>query len=124
MPDFSWEPLDFLDALGVVPVGEEYGISYSYVVDRKPLNLTLTIWPLSGEVELKIRCEGVSEPVVFLNLLSSPGARVIDDKRGKYIEFAAANLFAGRYDNTHPAPYGFRLWVEPNFQVTTFSYDV
>lgn len=124
MPEFSWEPLDFLDALGVVPIGEEYGISYSYSVDRQPLNLALTIWPMAGDVELAIRCEGVAERVVFLNLLSSPGARVVTAKDGKFIEFAAANLFAGRYDNTRPAPYGFRLHLEPNWQVTTFSYDV
>jgi hypothetical protein len=124
MPEFSWEPLDFLDALGVVPVGEEFGISYSYSVDRKPLNLALTIWPLDGDVELAIRCEGMAEPVVLLNLLGSPGARVVHAKDGKFIEFAAAKLFAGRYDITRPAPYGFRLWLKPHLQVTTFSFDV
>lgn len=76
MPEFSWEPLDFLDALEVVPVGEEYGKSYSYSVDRKPLSLALTIWPMAGDVELSIRCERMTEPVVLLNLVSSPGARV------------------------------------------------
>jgi hypothetical protein len=124
MPEFSWEPLDFLDALGVVPVGEEYGISYSYSVDREPLSLALTIWPIAGDVQLAIRCKGVVEPIVFLNLLGSPGARVVTAKNGKFIEFAAANLFAGRYDNTRPAPCGFRLLLEPNWQVTAFSYDV
>jgi len=124
MPEFSWEPLDFLEALGVVPVGEEYGISYSYLVDRNPLTLDLTIWPLDGDVELAIRCHGVDKPVVQLNLLGSPGARVVRAKDGQFIEFAAANLFAGRYDNTRPAPYGFRLWIDPYLQVTTFSYDV
>ena len=116
MPEFSWEPLDFLDAFGVVPVGEEYGISYSYSVDRQPLNLSLTVWPMAGDVELAIRCEGLAEPVVLLNLLGSPGARVVTAKNGKFIEFAAANLFAGRYDNTRPPPYGFRLQLEPNWQ--------
>jgi len=124
MPEFSWEPLDFLDALGVVPVEEEDGISYKYQVDRHPLIVTLMIWPLAGDIELTMRCEGVSEPVVILNLLSSPGARVVNAKDGKLIEFAAANLFSGRYDNTRHAPYGFRLWVEPSLQVTTFSYGV
>lgn len=124
MPEFSWEPLDFLDALGVAPTGEEDGISYSYLVHRGPLTLALTIWVLDGDVGLEIRCEGMNEPIVQVNLLSSPGARVINDKRGKYIEFAAANLFTGRYDNTRPAPYGFRLFVEPNLQLTTVSYNV
>ncbi|MFZ6686767.1 hypothetical protein ACO0K0_03335 [Undibacterium sp. SXout11W] len=59
-----------------------------------------------------------------MNLLGSPGARVVTGKDGKFIEFAAANLFVGRYDITDPAPYGFRLRLEPNWQVTAFSYDV
>jgi hypothetical protein len=124
MPEFSWEPLDFLDALGVVPIGEEYGISYGYSVDRKPLSLMLMIWPMAGDVELTISCEGVAEPVVRLNLLESPGARVVTAKDGKFIEFVAANLFTSRYDITRPAPYGFRLRLEPSWQVTTFSYDM
>jgi hypothetical protein len=34
MPQFSWEPLDFLEALEVVPIEEEYGISYRYLLAR------------------------------------------------------------------------------------------
>ena len=68
--------------------------------------------------------KGWQSPWFFLNLLGCPGARVVTGKDGKFIEFAAANLFAGRYDITRPAPYGIRLKLEPNWQVTTFSYDV
>jgi hypothetical protein len=124
MPEFSWEPLDFLNALGVVPVEEEYGVSYTYPVDRDPLSMTLTIWPFNCDVELAIRCKGLQEPVIYLKLIDSPGARVAEVKGQKFIEFAAANLFTGRYDHTAPAPYGFRLWLEPHLQVTTFSYNL
>lgn len=123
MSAFAWEPLDFLDVLGVGPVEEDSAISYRYTLDQGPLHLTLTIWPMQGDVDLALRCHGVSEPVIHLNLLDCPGARIVDDKRGKHIEFAAANLFAGRYDNSRPTPYGFRLRVEPSFQVTAYSYD-
>lgn len=82
------------------------------------------MWPMAGDVELAVRCEGVSEPVILLNLLGSPGARVVSGKGGKFIEFAAANLLAGRYDITWPAPYGFRLRLQPSWQITAFSYDV
>jgi hypothetical protein len=79
---------------------------------------------MAGDVELAIRCEGMAAPVILLNLLGSPGARVVTAKDGKFIEFAAANLFAGRYDITRPASYGFRLQLELHWQVTAFSYDV
>lgn len=124
MTRFCWEPLDFLDILGVAPVEADFGISYSYVVDQLPLTLSLKIWPLDGDVEVAIRCAGMRDPVIHLNLLSCPGARVIGDKRGKYIEFAAANLFSGRFHDAQAAPYGFQLRIEPNLQISTFSYDV
>jgi hypothetical protein len=122
MPQFSWEPLDFLEALEVVPAEEEYGISYRYLLTRAPISLDLTIWPLTGDVELLLACEGVKEPLVRLNLLESPGARVVKGKQGTFIEFAAAKLFEGRYDSGDAPPYGFRLQVQPFIQVTPFSY--
>ena len=58
MPNFSWEPLDFLGALDVVPVKEEYGISFRYLFSRQPVFIDLTVWPLDADVELLLRCEG------------------------------------------------------------------
>lgn len=122
MPQFSWEPLDFLEALEVVPTEEEYGISYRYLLAKAPISLDLTIWPLSGDVVLLLACTGLAEPLVHLNLLESPGARVVRDKQGTFIEFAAAKLFEGRYDYRDTPPDGFRLQVQPFIQVRTFSY--
>jgi hypothetical protein len=122
MPQFSWDPLDFLEALEVVPIEEKYGISYKYLLARAPINLDLTIWPLTGDVALLLACEGVAEPLVHLNLLESPGARVVRGGQATFIEFAAAKLFEGRYDYRDAPPYGFRLQVQPFIQVTPFSY--
>ncbi|WP_254791936.1 hypothetical protein [Achromobacter sp. NFACC18-2] len=123
MTRFHWEPLDLLEFLGVSPAEAEGGTSYRYVLEQPPLSLVLTIWPLEGDVEVAIRCADMREPVVHFHLLSCPGVRVIDDKWGKFIEFAAANLFAGRVHIGQPAPHGFRLRVEPNLQITTFNHD-
>lgn len=124
MPNFKWEPLDFLEALDVVPVEEEYGISYQYLLSRGTLSLSLTIWPLTCDVELLLKSGEISEPLVRINLLDCPGARVVRDIEGTFIEFSAAKLFQGRYDYTDAPPYGFRLQVQPFIQVTTFSYPV
>jgi hypothetical protein len=122
MPQFSWEPLDFLEALEVVPIEEEYDISYRYLLAKAPITLDLTIWPLTGDVALFLACEGVAEPLVHLNLLESPGERVVRGGQGTFLEFAAAKLFEGRYDYRVPPPYGFRLQVQPFIQVSPFSY--
>lgn len=122
MPQFSWEPLDFLETLEVLPVEEELGISYRYLVAKGPISLDLTIWPFSGDVSLLLACEGVAEPLMTLNLLESPGARVVRGGQGTFIEFAAAKLFEKRYDYRDTPAYGFRLRIQPFIQVTPFSY--
>ncbi|WP_071763209.1 hypothetical protein [Burkholderia ubonensis] len=124
MPNFSWEPLDFLEALEVVPIEEEYGISYRYLVSRAPLFLSLTIWPLDCDIELLLKNEGIAEPFVRLNLLDCPGARVVRDNQRTYIEFSTARLFGGRYDHAHTPPYGFQLQIKPFIEISTFSYPV
>jgi hypothetical protein len=124
MPNFSWEPLDFLEALEVVPVEKEYGISYRYLLTRGSVSLQLSIWPLDGDVELPLTYEGMTEPLVRLNLLECPGARVVWGHQDTSIEFSAAKSFGGRYDHADAPPYGFRLQIQPFIQVTTFSYSV
>jgi hypothetical protein len=99
MPNFSWEPLDFPEALGVVPVEEEYGISFQYFFSKQSVSLELTIWPFDGDVELLLRCEGMTEPLVCFNLHECPGARVVRGRQSTSIEFSAAKSFGGRYDH-------------------------
>ncbi|PRF62494.1 hypothetical protein C6Q28_09730 [Burkholderia multivorans] len=65
-----------------------------------------------------------AEPLVRLNLFDCPGARVVRDDERIYIEFCAAKVFGGRFDQTHTPPYGFRLQIEPFIQLSTFSYPV
>jgi hypothetical protein len=55
-------------------------------------------------------------------MLGCPGIRVVDDKRGKFLEFAASNTFTGRYDGYSVIPYGLRLWVEPQILLEPFTY--
>lgn len=122
MPELVWEPVDFLDLLGVAPDVEEYGVSFHYVVHRQELRLELRVCPMSGDVTVVVYCSTQLQPVINLSLLDCPGARVVDDKRGRFIEFAAANLFTGRFDNTVPAPYGFTVQVDPFIQISPYSY--
>lgn len=119
---FEWEPLEFLEALGCAPEVDEDGLSYAYEVSRNSLRLLLTIWPLDREVQVSLHDVSQKEPLFHLRLVDTPGARVVDDKRGKFIEFAGANLFSGRFDPNVAAPYGFRLWADPYFKVEPYAY--
>ena len=57
-------------------------------------------------------------------MLGCPGIRSVSDKRGTFLEFAAANTFTGRYDGYSVIPYGLRLWVEPQILIEPFAYNV
>jgi hypothetical protein len=124
MPEFVWDPLSFLETLGVTPVEDEQGICYRYKVPRQGVTLELTVWPLDGDVCIELTCAQQPQPLLKVNLLSCPSARVLRDRRGQYVEFAATKAFAGRYDETSAAPYGFRLWLAPFVQIEPFSYPV
>ena len=122
--EFQWDSLDFLELLGSAPkVDDEYGICSEYVVQRGDLRLMISIWPLDCEVQISVYMACQEEPLIHLRLLGTPGARVVNDKRGKFIEFAAANLFSGRFDFTVPAPYGFRVWADPYIKVEPYAYE-
>lgn len=49
---------------------------------------------------------------------------MVNEKGAKFIEFAGANLFSGRYDHSAAAPYGFRVWAEPYFKIEPFAYGL
>ncbi|WP_377154569.1 hypothetical protein ACFJIX_21125 [Roseateles sp. UC29_93] len=110
--------------LDVVPIEGEYGTSYLYLFTRDAITVELGVYPLAGDVSLRIVHGQQDEPVLNLQLLGCPAARVIRDKQGTCIEFAAANVFTGRFDETTAAPYGFRLRIRPLLQVEPYSYPV
>jgi hypothetical protein len=122
MPQLVWEPLDFLSALGVVPEVGEYGTSHKYVVSQPPIRLEITVWQYDGDVQLHLHVAPFEHPVVRYSMLGCPGVRVIDDKRGQFLEFAATNTFTGRYDGYSVIPYGLRVWVRPQVCLEPFVY--
>lgn len=124
MRELVWNPVDFLQVLEVVPKEGEYGTHYLYDVERGGLRLHLAVHPLERDVSIKIVCGEQVEPVVDLNLLDCPAARVVQDKRGQYIEFAGAKAFSGRYDQSDAPAYGFRLWITPYIQIEPFAYPI
>lgn len=123
MPQLTWEPVDLLTILGVAPVLGEYETFHRYVVEQGPIRLQLTVWQYDSDVEVLISAAPLPEPVVRYSLLGCPGIRAVNDKRGAFLEFAAANTFTGRYDGYSVIPYGLRLWVTPQVVLEPFSQN-
>jgi hypothetical protein len=122
MPLLTWDPFDLVAALGVIPDHDEYETSHQYLIEQGSISLKLTIWQYDSDVEIQVWERSLPNPIIKYAMLGCPGIRVIDDKRGKFVEFAASNTFTGRYDGHSVIPFGLRLWVDPQIFLEPFSY--
>jgi hypothetical protein len=122
MPQLTWDPVDFLSVLGVAPEVGEYETWYRYTVEQPPVRLQITLWQYDADVELLLFVADWERPVLRYSMLGTPGVRVVNDKRGHFLEFAAANTFTGRYDGYSVIPYGLRVWVTPQISIEPFVY--
>jgi len=122
MPLLVWDPFDLIGVLGVLPSQDEFETSHRYSIQQGALRLELTVWQYDSDVEIQLWEASLPNPIIKYTLLGCPGIRVVEDKRGKFLEFAASNTFTGRYDGYSVIPYGLRLWVEPQIFLEPFSY--
>lgn len=122
MPQLVWNPVDFLDVLGVEPEVAEYDACHRYVVERPPLRLDLQVRQYDGDILLELFVASLEKPVVTYRLVGCPGVRLVTRPHGRGLEFAAANAFTGRYDGYSVIPYGLRLWIEPQIRLEPFTY--
>jgi hypothetical protein len=124
MPQLVWEPVDVLSVLGVVPTVGDCETSHQFVVEQPGVKLKITIWQYDSDVEILLWAGSLIEPVMKCSLLECPGVRAVEDKRGAFLEFAAANTYTGRYDGYSPMPYGLRLWTQPQIVLEPFVYHL
>ena len=122
MPQFTWDPVDVMSVLGVAPDVGEYETSHRYTIAQPPMRLQLTLWQYDADAEILLFVDGFEHPVVRYSLKGTPGLRAVNDKRGHFLEFAAANTFTGRYDGYSVIPYGLRLWIEPQIRLEPFVH--
>ena|SRR5215212_1586746 len=121
MPEFVWNEYEFIECLGVLPEVSEYDDSRTFKVERDGLRLELSVSQYDGDIFLNIFREGVEPHVFFMRLTGCGGARYVRDKGGDFIEFAPAKSFGSRYDGRTPAPFGFRVSVNPHITIEPFS---
>jgi hypothetical protein len=119
---FSWDQTAFLEVLGVVPaVTNEFGADYTFVVERPSLTLTVGLNEDLGDCSVVLHCPGQDSPIFRAVYLGSPGARVVRDKHGEFIEIGAPGSFSGSYDSMQPLQHGLRIRVKPHVLVETFG---
>ncbi len=116
----KWDPLEFVDFLGTLPVEGEDGISHIYEVKKHGLRLSIHVYQYDGDVYIQLHRDGVEHAILDFRIQDSDAARRVKDKRGDYFEFAAGRLFGGRYDGDAPIPYGLRIKIDPDIHLSFF----
>lgn len=119
---FCWDKTAFIELLGVIPVeSNESGADYHFRLQRSPITLDLGLNEDMGDCSVVLHCQGHALPLFRAVYLGSPGARIVHDRRGHFIELGAPGSYAGRYDGEQPLRRGLRLRVEPGLCVETFD---
>jgi hypothetical protein len=112
-------PDRFSGYLEVEPsIGDEE--EYQYVISQPPRRLELSVYEYAGHIYISVYCAPHDRAVIDVIISQGLGARVVDDERGSFIEFAAANCFTPwteRYDGETPVPYGVRLFARPQIRI-------
>lgn len=123
MQCFVWNETDFIECLGVLPeVAEDGGgIGHHFTLHRDGLRLLLSVYPYTAEILISLFRGAAREALFSLRLTDCPAGRYVKESNGRYyLEFAAAEFFAGLYDGESVIPMGVRLAVDPDFKIELF----
>ena len=86
MPQLDWDELIFLEFLGVEPMVDDYSTSHTYEVEHNELRLLLTLWQYESVIHLSLFRKATTVPLFSFASFVRGGIRLVNDKRGKYLE--------------------------------------
>jgi hypothetical protein len=121
MTFMTWDPIDVLSLFDTMPVKDQDGLFHQYALEQTPLRIQLTIWQYDADIEILLWTAHLPAPISRYVIRNSPGMRVVSEKAGRFIEFAAPHCIEGTYDGHSPIPDGLRLWVEPQIRIETIA---
>jgi hypothetical protein len=133
MPQLRWNDIDFLDFFAVEPTVEDYAVSHNYDLERDGLRLLLTLWHLESVIQASL-FRGKAEAALFTFAAYVRGeARLIDDQRGRYIDFEDCIVAPSRFWYIHagnpfdqhrfPVSVTIRLAIEPDIRIAFVNYE-
>ena len=119
---FSWDETAFIEFLEVLPnVTDEFGHNYEFRITQQNTTLVLDVNADLGDCSVLLYSSGFNDPIFRSTYLGSPGARVVNDKHGKFIEIGAPGSYNGKYDATQPLDCGLRITISPHILVQAFG---
>ena len=83
-----WNETDVTTCLEIEPAVGEDGTSHRYHVARDGLSLEFTVWQYDGDVAIKLRRDGVTDPIFETHMMDCAGVRYVKDQAGERLECA------------------------------------
>jgi hypothetical protein len=121
MPSFRWDEVAVLKFFGTLPEeSEEFGRNVTFRVHDGEVLFEFSVNLDTADCSVMLGLRGREAPLFQAIYLGSPGARVVEDRRGYFLEIGAPGAFAGPYDAQQPLGQGLRVWLEPRLQVSVF----
>lgn len=121
MSELDWNEYDFIECLGVLPRTDDYETRYIFSVLKHGLRLELVVRPFSSDIEIAIFQVEIDFPIIEFKITECSGTKFVNDKRGRYLEFAPAQVFGDRYERDFEIPVGVKLSVEPTVHIELFT---
>ena len=116
-----WDEIDVLTVLEVIPEQETDGIWHKYIVEKDGIQLSITVYQYDGDVRFELVNSHNQSTLFSMRLIDCEGVIRRLDSTGEYLEFAPAKSFGCRYDGTSVIPYGVRVSVNPNINISLYG---
>ena len=134
MAQLQWNDTDFLDFFAVIPTDEELAVSHTYEIQRTALRLLFTVWQFESVIQASLFRDAANAALFSFAAYVRGEARLIDDQRGRFIEFedciVAPNRFwrfragVNPFDQEYvPISVSIRLTIDPDIQVNFLDYE-
>ncbi len=132
MPPLQWNETDFLDFFNVDPAVEDYFVSYNYEVERHGLRLLLTLWQFESVIQASLFRDQSHTALFTFAAYVRGEVRVINDKRGRYIDFEDCIIAPDRFwymqagdpfdSQRFPMSVTVQLVIEPDIHIAFLNY--
>jgi hypothetical protein len=97
MPELKWDETDFLDFFEVEPQYDEFFTSYSYEVERGPLRLLFTVWPIESTAQASLFHGKQEKPLFSIAAYVRGEARLIKEPQQRRLDLEDCIIAPSRF---------------------------
>lgn len=117
----KWNEYELTEFFGALPEKDEDEFYLSFSIEKDGLRLCVTFFHYDFDVNLDVFRDGIDEPLLRANIMSSAGAKYISHENGfECLEIGASDKYIEYYGKEWIASMAVRLKVNPHICVELF----